>query len=189
MTTTRDEQFHGYVLARRDGLLRTATLLTGGDPHLAEDLVQATLTRLYLAWPAFQKATHPHAYARRALVNALVDEKRRPWRRREDTLAEPPEPEPEPLPPDPDSEALYRALQALPVRMRAVVVFRYFHDLTVVDTADALGCSEGTVKSQTARALDKLREVLDFRVVDQDDPEHARRVARSPATPALGTRT
>ena len=59
MRTARDEQFRSYVLTRRAEMLRTATLLTGGDPHLAEDLVQATLTRLYVAWPAFQRATNP----------------------------------------------------------------------------------------------------------------------------------
>jgi len=185
MTTSRDEQFHGYVLARRDDLLRTATLLTGGDPHLAEDLVQATLTRLYLSWPKFRRADNQNAYARRVLVNTLVDEKRRPWRR-EDTQAEPPEPAPVPAGSDERGDDLNRALQALPPRMRAAVVFRYFHDLSVAETADALGCTEGTVKSQTARALDKLRQTLTFRAVDADDPAHGLRPAR-PVLPALPT--
>jgi RNA polymerase sigma-70 factor (sigma-E family) len=161
MKAARDEEFRTYVLDRRAGLLRTATLLTAGDRHLAEDVVQSTLTRLYVAWPLFKKAANPDAYARRALVNALVHEHRRPWRRRERTLSEVPEL------PSPESDAgaarvdgLHDALRKLPPRMRAAVVYRYFHDLSVADTADALSCSQGTVKSQTARALDQLRDVL-----------------------------
>lgn len=161
MRAARDEEFRSYVLARRAELLRTATLLTAGDRHLAEDVVQSTLTRLYVAWPAFQKANNPGGYARRALVNALVDERRRPWRRREHSLPDLPDrPAPEPEVGSARTEALNEALRKLPARMRAALVFRYFHDLSVTDTADALGCSEGTVKSQTARALDRLRNVL-----------------------------
>jgi RNA polymerase sigma-70 factor (sigma-E family) len=156
----RDEQFHRFVLTRRGWLLRTATLLTAGDGHLAEDLVQTTLTKLYVAWPAFQRADNPDRYLRRALVNALTDERRRVWRRREHSMAR--------LPDRPDvslerieaPDGLRQALRELPPRMRAAVVFRYFYDLDVADTADALGCSEGTVKSQTARALDRLRTSL-----------------------------
>ena len=160
MTTTRDEQFRRYVLARRADLLRTATLLTAGDRHLAEDLVQATLTRLYLAWPAFQRAANPGGYARRALVNALTDEHRRNWRRRERPMADLPE-RPMPEITGPRSDELDEALAQLPPRMRAALVFRYFHELNVAETALALGCAEGTVKSQTARALDRLRAVLE----------------------------
>jgi RNA polymerase sigma-70 factor (sigma-E family) len=161
MTTTRDEQFRRYVLDRRADLLRTATLLTAGDRHLAEDLVQATLTRLYLAWPAFQRADNTRGYARRALVNALSDEFRRPWRRRERSVADLPE---HPSVEDGDGtrvEELNRALAQLPPRMRAALVFRYYRDLSVAETASALGCTQGTVKSQTARALERLRTVLE----------------------------
>jgi RNA polymerase sigma-70 factor (sigma-E family) len=159
--TERDEQFHDFVLARRAGLVRTATLLTAGDKHLAEDLVQQTLTKLYVGWPAFRRAGNPDGYVRRVLVNALTDERRRIWRRRERSMAELPE-----VPFQAGSvevegtERLRKALRELPPRMRAAVVFRYFYDLGVTETADALGCSEGTVKSQTARALDRLRDVL-----------------------------
>lgn len=160
MSPGRDDEFREYVLARRASLVRTATLLTAGDAHLAEDLVQATLSRLYVAWPRFRKMTNPEGYVRRALVNALVDETRRPWRR-ERSHAELPEPA---VPAEPVSpgrvEALNEALAALPPRMRAALVLRYFHDLSVEDTADALGCSQGTVKSQTARGIDRLRVVL-----------------------------
>lgn len=151
------------MLAQRAGLLRTATLLTAGDRHLAEDLVQSALTKLYVAWPSFQRADNPQAYTRRVLVNALSDERRRLWRRREHSTAELPE-----LPrTDQHSEAvtdgLRTALRELPPKMRAAVVFRYFHDLTVTETAEALGCSEGTVKSQTSRALARLRSALEIR--------------------------
>jgi RNA polymerase sigma-70 factor (sigma-E family) len=156
----RDEQFHRFVATRRAGLVRTATLLTAGDAHLAEDLVQSTLTKLYVAWPAFQRADNPDGYVRRTLVNALVDERRRWWRRRERSVAELPERVATETATGVISDGLRAALTELPPRMRAALVFRYFYDLDVADTADALGCSEGTVKSQTARALDRLRTVI-----------------------------
>lgn len=86
MKSERDEQFHSFVASRRASLLRTATLLTAGDAHLAEDLVQSTLTKLYVAWPAFRRADNPDGYLRRTLVNALTDERRRWWRRHERTV-------------------------------------------------------------------------------------------------------
>lgn len=166
--TERDEQFHEFVLYRRAGLVRTATLLTAGDPHLAEDLVQSTLTKLYVAWPAFRRAANPDGYVRRALVNALTDERRRLWRRRErPTETLPDHPQAEPLNGE-VGDGLRQALKDLPPRMRAAVVFRYFYDLDVAQTADALGCSEGTVKSQTARALDRLRAVLEPRPAERN---------------------
>ncbi|MGK5680627.1 SigE family RNA polymerase sigma factor [Actinoplanes sp. URMC 104] len=159
--TERDEQFHDFVVGRRPHLLHTATLLTAGDTHLAEDLVQAALTKLYVAWPSFQRADNPDGYVRRVLVNTLIDEKRRIWRRREQTMAVLPEVEGSASPSSgPVGEAVQQALRELPPRMRAAVVFRYFYDLDVAATADALSCSEGNVKSQTARGLDRLRAAL-----------------------------
>ena len=160
MKNERDEQFHQFVAAKRAALVRTATLLTAGDAHLAEDLVQSTLTKLYVAWPAFQRADNPDGYVRRTLVNALTDERRRWWRRRERPMAEVPDRAAAEVPGGELSDGLRVALEDLPPRMRAALVFRYFYDLDVADTADALGCSEGTVKSQTARALDRLRAVI-----------------------------
>jgi RNA polymerase sigma-70 factor (sigma-E family) len=142
-------------------MLRTAVLLAAGDSHLAEDLVQATLTRLYVNWSAFQRARNADAYIRRALVNALIDERRRVWRRREQPVADLPEQVTAGPPANPAGQAVRQALRELPPRMRAAVVFRYFYDLDVAETADALNCSEGTVKSQTARGLDRLRAALD----------------------------
>ena len=156
----RDEQFHDLVAHRREDLVRTARLLTAGDRHLAEDLVQSALTKLYVSWSAFRRADSPDAYLRRTLVNALTDERRRIWRRRERPMAEVPDrPRPD-ADLDQIDEVLQRALRELPPRMRAAVVFRYFYQLDVAETANALGCSVGTVKSQTARALDKLRAAL-----------------------------
>ncbi|GAA1628902.1 SigE family RNA polymerase sigma factor [Actinoplanes couchii] len=160
MKTERDEQFHQFVVSRRAALVRTATLLTAGDAHLAEDLVQSALTKLYVAWPAFQRADNPDGYVRRVLVNALTDERRRWWRRSERSMAEVPDRVAAAHHEGDVSDGLRVALKELPPRMRAALVFRYFYDLDVADTADALGCSEGTVKSQTARALDRLRTVL-----------------------------
>lgn len=169
MKNVRDEEFHAYVLDRRQGLLRTATLLTAGDRHHAEDVVQSTLTRLYLSWPLFSRAANRDGYARRALVNAFIDEQRRPWRRREHVVKTLPEP---PTVLDSGSsraDRLLVAMRDLPPRMRATIVCRYFDDLSVTETADVLGCSPGTVKSQTARALGHLRQVLEDPTAP-DDP-------------------
>lgn len=190
MKTARDEEFRTYVLARRAGLLRTATLLTAGDQHLAEDIVQSTLTRLYLSWPLFKRATNPGGYARRALVNALMDEHRRPWRRRERTSSEVPErPSAEPEAGSARVDALHAALRDLPPKMRAAVVYRYFHDLSVADTADALNCSQGTVKSQTARALDQLRAALGEWLTDQVDPARKAFIPSASPVAVLATPT
>ena len=160
MKTRRHEEFRSYVVDHRAELVRTATLMAAGDRHLAEDVVQSALTRLYLAWPAFRRAGNPRAYAHRTLYNALVDERRRPWRRRERSTADLPEP-PAGKPGGNDrADLVVQALRELPTRMRAALVFRYLEDLSVADTAEVMGCAEGTVKSQTARALDRLRTIL-----------------------------
>ncbi|WP_306206426.1 SigE family RNA polymerase sigma factor [Actinoplanes sp. RD1] len=155
----RDAQFHDFVAERRGQMLYTARLLTAGDAHLAEDLVQTALTKLYISWSAFRRADNPDGYVRRTLVNALMDERKRAGRFGR-PVADIPERAAGTAPDDGDPE-LSRALRALPPRMRAAVVFRFVHELDVAQTAEALGCSTGTVKSQTARALDKLRATLD----------------------------
>ncbi|WP_436700260.1 SigE family RNA polymerase sigma factor [Nocardioides sp. BYT-33-1] len=160
----RDAEFEDFVRRRRSTLLGTAVVLTGGDHHLAEDLVQGVLVRLYLAWGRASRRGGVDAYARRALVNAFIDHRRRPSVSRERVTDEVPD---RPGPGDAsalgeaavDAELL-AALRALPARMRAAVVLRHVADLSVEDAADTLGCSPGTVKSQTARGLAKLRELL-----------------------------
>lgn len=156
--TERDRLFAAFVAQRRGHMLHTARLLTAGDDHLAEDLVQTALTKLFVSWAAFQRAESPNAYVKRALFNALMDERRRIWRRFERPVAAPPEHAQ--LPAEGGDPELARALRELPPRMRAAVVFRFVLDMDVADTAVALGCSAGTVKSQTARALAKLRDSL-----------------------------
>ena len=161
---TRDEAFAAYVAARQASLLRTAVLLTGGDRHAAEDLLQSALARLYLAWDRVREAEAMDAYVRRTMVNLLTSWWRRAWRRREVSVGEVLD-----LPAVvgtaqetadrvADRDALWRALQQLSAGQRAVVVLRFYEDLTEVQTADVLGCAVGTVKSQMNRALARLRE-------------------------------
>lgn len=157
---TRDEAFAAYVAARRPQLFRAAWLLTG-DAHRAEDVVQAALTRLYVAWPRVQRADSIDAYVRRAVVNAHVDEGRRPWRREAaagDALPEPAVAGPEVAVEEHD--ALWAALRRLPAGQRRVVVLRHWWGLSVEETAADLNVSTGTVKSQTSVALATLREAL-----------------------------
>lgn len=158
--TQRDKEFQLYVSDKRASLLHTATVLASGDRHLAADLVQTALTRLYLAWPRARRM-NIDAYVRRIIVNALIDEKRLAVTRREMSTALPPERPALDRTFDTGADpALLQALAALPSGMRAAVVLRHVEGLTVAETAHALGCTEGTVKSQTARGLDRLRELL-----------------------------
>ncbi|WP_246613806.1 sigma-70 family RNA polymerase sigma factor [Actinoplanes bogorensis] len=142
-------------------MLYTARLLAAGDAFLAEDLVQAALTKLYISWASFRRADNAAAYVRRALVNALMDERRRAGRFGRPVAELPERSTTTAVINDIDAE-LVAALRALPPRMRAVLVFRFVHELDVAQTAEALRCSPGTVKSQTARALVKLRAHLSF---------------------------
>jgi RNA polymerase sigma-70 factor (sigma-E family) len=159
VTTERDEQFRVYVEAQRGQLVRTATFLAAGDHHAAEDLVQTALMRMYVAWPRVRSET-VDAYARKALVNALIDTRRKPAHRLEQTRAELPDvPAHDPAASETET-TVFAALAALPARMRAAVILRHLCELSVAETAEALGCSEGTVKSQTSRALTQLREAL-----------------------------
>jgi RNA polymerase sigma-70 factor (sigma-E family) len=154
------------MAARQDALARTAYLLTGSQAA-ADDLLQATLTKIYLAWPRIADRQHVDAYARRALVN----EHRSTWRkavRRPEVLAEiPPDRAERPTEYDGEREAVWRLVQGLPPRQRAVVVLRYYEDLSEAQIADLLGISTGTVKSQASRALASLRERVPGREEDR----------------------
>lgn len=154
-----DAEFCQWATANRPRLLRTATLIAAGDSHLAEDVVQNTLTKIYLRWPRFRRKENQAAYARRVLMNVFTDEMRSTRRKTEDIRAELPE-RAAPVRDDADADLLYMALRELPAEMRSVVVLRYFQDLTVAETAQAMRCTQGTVKSQTSRALTKLRAIL-----------------------------
>jgi RNA polymerase sigma-70 factor (sigma-E family) len=156
--TDRDADFTAYLQARQARLLRTAYLLTG-DQHQAEDLLQTALAKLYLAWDRVHERESVDAYVRRILVNENNSLWRRPWRRREVTTAEVPDrtavrDEYD----DGQSAAVWRVVETLPRKARAVVVLRYYEQLTEAETAEVLGISVGTVKSQCSRALARLRE-------------------------------
>lgn len=150
--------FDVFVRARGPSLLRAAYLLTG-DQHLAEDLVQTALARTHLAWSRLRAAGNAEAYARKVMYHLQVSR----WRRRR-------VPEalsgdlPEPAQADDNAGtaermALRHALLQLAPRQRAVIVLRFFEDRTQAETAELLGCSPGTVKSQTAKALTRLRSI------------------------------
>ncbi|MEV7773042.1 SigE family RNA polymerase sigma factor [Kitasatospora sp. NPDC086791] len=152
--TARDEEFRAFVGSAWTRLFRTAYLLAG-DRHGAEDLVQQALERAYVAWGRVRAADDPPAYVRRILIN----EHARRFRRRpaEHLVHDVPE-RAAPAGVDPDDRAvLLAALDGLPPRQRQAVVLRYWEDLTETQTAAAMGCSVGTVKSQAARGLAKLR--------------------------------
>lgn len=149
--------FDEFVAARSQGLLRTAYLLTR-DHALAEDLLQTALTKAWFAWSRIDG--DPEPYVRKILVNTYASWWRRKWRG-EEPAGEIPETSPGGAPDHADgtsqSHDLWSALGRLPRRQRAVVVLRYFEDLTETETARILDCSVGTVKSQTSKAFAKLR--------------------------------
>jgi RNA polymerase sigma-70 factor (sigma-E family) len=152
MTTGVD--FDEFVAARSSALLRTAYLLTH-DHALAEDLLQTALARSWAAWDRIDG--NPEAYVRKVLVNTFASWWRRKWNGEQPTDDLPEAGSPDPSRGADDSHDLWQAMERLPRRMRAVVVLRYFEDLTEAQTAHLLGCSVGTVKSQTSKALAKLR--------------------------------
>ena len=156
----RDEEFADFVAARRAYLGRIAYALCG-DPVQAQDLLQTALMKLYVAWPRIHRDGREEAYVRQILVRANIDEHRRPWRQRESSgLDNHPEPsQPEGLAYE-DRSALWQALQGLPPMQRRAVLLRHWLGLSVIETADALGISEGTVKSHTSRGLTALEKAL-----------------------------
>ena len=158
----RDEAaFVEFASAVRGQLRRTAYLMCG-DWDQASDHVQEGLIRVYVAWPRLTRAGREHAYARKAVVSAFLDHARR-----RSSSEVPSDTHPDVASSQDVAEtvavrdALVAALAALPSRQRACVVLRYFDDLSVADTATVLGCSEGTVKSQTSKALASLRSTFE----------------------------
>lgn len=154
--------FSSYVRARQPVLLRAARSLTA-NPSDAEDLLQTALAKTYVAWERIEDHRALDGYVRRALLNTRTSQ----WRkRRVDEFACDELPEPEPAPGHDDDpaerqalhDAMWRAIMRLPARQRAMVVLRYYEDLSEVQTAEVLGVSVGTVKSAVSRALGKLRE-------------------------------
>lgn len=153
------DDFAELVAAVTPSLRRLALGLTA-DPHRAEDAVQATLERLFLAWPRVS-VRDPAAYARTALVRQVASERRLAWWWREVSTGSPPE--------RPDREGagveerlvLLEHLARLPERQRHTVVLRHLEDLSVAEVADLLGCTEGTVKRASYDGLRSLRASLE----------------------------
>lgn len=150
------ETFADFVRDRHPELLRFAHVLTG-DRHLAEDLVQDALERTGVAWRRIRRHDDPEGYVRRIITNQFLNRLRK--LRREHLVAEPPDFTSRPTSADPDDQT-WHLLAELPRAQRAVLVLRFYLDLSEAQTADLLGCSVGTVKSNASRALAKLRTRL-----------------------------
>ncbi|MCG5217114.1 SigE family RNA polymerase sigma factor [Streptosporangium sp. KLBMP 9127] len=156
MTEEDESAFDEFLAARSTALLRTAILVCGASQHDAEDLVQGALEKVYRHWPRIRN-DNPQAYARRVVINAAITVSRRRKVIQEITFARPPDT----AVPAFDvglRDALFAELRRLPTRMRAVLVLRYWEDLSENETATLMGCSVGTVKSQAARGLARIRE-------------------------------
>jgi RNA polymerase sigma-70 factor (sigma-E family) len=154
-----DDEYVEYVSARRAALHRMAFALCG-DGHRADDLVQQTITTLYVKWPSIRTVTHLDRYVHTMLLRSYLRERRTGWLRRVRLVDTPPE---RATVGGDDLElrdALNRALFRVPPRQRAVLVLRFTCDLAVAEVAEVLGISEGTVKSQTAHGLAALRRLL-----------------------------
>jgi RNA polymerase sigma-70 factor (sigma-E family) len=155
-----EQDFRAFVQGMATPLHRMAVLLCG-DWHLADDLVQEALAKAYSNWRKVQRADNPSAYVRRILIN----ESRRHWRRQGNVTPRAAADLAGIAVPDlsdgvANRAELVQALQTLPLRQRATVVLRFLEGLSERETAAVLGCSEGTVKSQTSRALTKLKSAL-----------------------------
>ncbi|MFI0454228.1 SigE family RNA polymerase sigma factor [Actinomadura sp. 6N118] len=155
-----DESFTEFVVARGTALTRTAALLCGARQD-AEDLLQAALEKAYRHWGRIDPETDPEPYVRRILVNLAISRSRR-WKvLREIYMARPPdEPVASPVHAVELRGTLMDELRKLGPRQRAVLVLRFWEDLSEAETAQVLGCSVGTVKSQASRGLARLRERL-----------------------------
>jgi len=154
----RDRQeFAKFAAARSGTLIRLAYVLTG-DQHAAEDLLQTALTRAAARWGRIHAA--PEAYVRQIMYREQVSSWRRRARRREVTMSDPPDQAAGPVASAEARLDLREALRALPAGKRAVLVLRYLEDLPEAQVADILGCSVGTVRSQTHKAITQLRSVL-----------------------------
>jgi RNA polymerase sigma-70 factor (sigma-E family) len=163
------DSFTEFATAAAPRLRRTAFLLSG-DWHTAEDLVQATLTKIFVSWRRISQMDALLPYATRVLLNTYLSGQRR---KRVAELLLSKFPERPVAAQEPELKiVVLEALATLPARARAVVVLRYWEDLSVEQVADLLGCSTGNVKSQSARALGKLRAVLGDEAAEHGPPGH-----------------
>jgi RNA polymerase sigma-70 factor (sigma-E family) len=154
-----DEDFAEFVAGRWASLYRLAYLLAA-SPSGAEDLLQTTLEKAYMSWSRIARMEHPEAYVRRMLANTVVSSRRRAWNRERST-----DDVPDPVRDSSEEPLLDRRLVwplvcALPARQRAVIVLRYYEDLSEAQIAEVLGCAPGTVKSQSSAAIAALRRAL-----------------------------
>lgn len=150
-----DADFDGWVLHHRERLLKSAFLICG-DWHLADDLVQEALIRCYPRWDRIISGGDPYPYLRQSVVRLCIDHSRRPSRRELAVVV----PAEEPLYDEPDFEHLLTALRGIPVGQRTALVLRHWEGLSVEETAAVTRTSAGTVKSQTSRGMQALRDVL-----------------------------
>lgn len=159
MAVRNQEEFSEFVAARSGALFRTAYLMVGDHQH-AQDLVQEALTKTYVAWPRLRDVSKAEPYARRAIVTTAIS-----WKRRKGWYGE----RPADVIPDRSTgtseadgvelrDVLWRELLALAPRQRAALVLRFYEDLSEAQTAEAMGCAPGTVKSQVSAGLKRLRE-------------------------------
>ncbi|MDR7251726.1 RNA polymerase sigma-70 factor (sigma-E family) [Nocardioides sp. BE266] len=154
-----DAGFASYVAARRPALLRWARAVAG-DPHTAEDLLQASLVRVLPHWGGLREEAAADAYVRRTITRLHVSWQRQPWRRDERPSDLLPELVGHVDETDPhDDGELWALVLALPDQQRAAVALRFYEQLSVAETATVLGCSTGTVKSNTSRGLAALRRL------------------------------
>lgn len=153
-----DQDFADFVAGRWASLYRLAYLLTA-SPASAEDLLQTSLEKAYVRWARIGGMQYAEAYVRRMIANTYVSGRRRAWVREEpcDRLPETASSEEGGLL---DRAMLWPLVCALPARQRAVIVLRYYEDLSEAEIADALGCARGTVKSQSSAAMKALRRAL-----------------------------
>jgi RNA polymerase sigma-70 factor (sigma-E family) len=165
-----DKEFDAFMIASWPSLYRTAVLMTG-DPHLAEDMLQSAMGKVYKSWRRVSQVEHPRSYARAVLANEVSG-----WWRKRSSHERPVDTWPERSSSYDvgdrvgDADLMWQALGRLPERQRAVVVLRYYEDLTGAETATVLGISEGAVKSHTHRALRSLETALSADAGDERGP-------------------
>ena len=160
MGPEEEAEFAVYVTARRDRVRRTAYLICG-DWHRADDLTQVAFVKLYGAWQGIRNRAALDSFVRSCLVRAAVDESRRPWRRERAVEVLPEVPDVSDMSDLVADRAVIRqGLEEVPPGQRAVLVLRYFEGSSVAEVARILDCSEGNVKSQTARGLAALKAAL-----------------------------
>jgi RNA polymerase sigma-70 factor (sigma-E family) len=152
-------EFSEFMSARSASLFRTAYLIVG-DHQLAQDLLQESLVKTYIAWPRLRDVSKAEGYTRKTIVTTAIS-----WRRRRSFHERPMDVLPDTAVPDPGEAVTTHAsvvaqLRTLPPRQRAAIVLRYYEDLSEAQTAEVMGCSVGAVKSQVSTGLGRLRDLL-----------------------------